>query len=203
MQTKGVGPVMAAALVAFIDIEKAPTVGHIWRFAGLDPSQKWESGQKRPWCATLKTVCWKMWQSWQKLKNDPEAEWARRMFERRAYEWANNLDGKLAGQAAAAALGKRWDKKSPTYAWLTGRVDPAWARGVVERGETFPLEPKLLPEGQTGRWMLPPGHIQSRAGRWTVKLWLSKWHEEAYKERFGKEPPLPYPIAQLGHAHKI
>ena len=28
-------------------------------------------------------------------------------------------------------------------------------------------------------------------------------HETAYIDRFGKEPPLPYPIAILGHAHKI
>jgi len=38
---KGIGPVIAAGLLANIDIEKAPTVGHIWRFAGLDPTAKW------------------------------------------------------------------------------------------------------------------------------------------------------------------
>jgi hypothetical protein len=34
----GIGPVLAAGLLAHIDIAKAPTVGHIWRFAGLDPT---------------------------------------------------------------------------------------------------------------------------------------------------------------------
>jgi hypothetical protein len=29
----GVGPVLSAGLLAHIDIERAPTVGHIWRFA--------------------------------------------------------------------------------------------------------------------------------------------------------------------------
>lgn len=37
----GVGPVISAGLLAHIDIRKAPTVGHIWRFAGLDPTLKW------------------------------------------------------------------------------------------------------------------------------------------------------------------
>lgn len=37
----GIGPVIAAGLLAHIDIEKAPTAGHIWRFAGLDPSVRW------------------------------------------------------------------------------------------------------------------------------------------------------------------
>jgi Transposase IS116/IS110/IS902 family len=38
---KGIGPVISAGLLANIEIEKAPTVGHIWRFAGLDPTSKW------------------------------------------------------------------------------------------------------------------------------------------------------------------
>lgn len=38
---KGIGPVISAGLLANIEIEKAPTVGHIWRFAGLDPSSRW------------------------------------------------------------------------------------------------------------------------------------------------------------------
>jgi hypothetical protein len=37
----GVGPVIAAGLLAHIDIKQAPTVGHIWRFAGLDPTVEW------------------------------------------------------------------------------------------------------------------------------------------------------------------
>ena len=39
----GIGPLISAGLMAYIDIEKAPTVGHIWRYAGLDPSSKWIS----------------------------------------------------------------------------------------------------------------------------------------------------------------
>lgn len=38
---KGIGPVISAGLLANIEIEKAPTVGHIWRFAGLDPTSRW------------------------------------------------------------------------------------------------------------------------------------------------------------------
>src|SRR5215471_616600 len=37
----GIGPVISAGLLAHIDIVKAPTVSHIWRFAGLDPNLKW------------------------------------------------------------------------------------------------------------------------------------------------------------------
>src|SRR5215471_1715049 len=43
----GIGPVIAAGLLAHIDITKAPTVGHIWRFAGLDPTVVWAPKTKR------------------------------------------------------------------------------------------------------------------------------------------------------------
>ena len=54
----GIGPVIAAGMLAHLDIEKAPTAGHFWRFAGQDPSCKWEKGQKRPYNADLKQLCY-------------------------------------------------------------------------------------------------------------------------------------------------
>lgn len=41
MSIKGIGPIIAAGLLCHIDITKAPTAGHIWRFAGLDPTVQW------------------------------------------------------------------------------------------------------------------------------------------------------------------
>jgi len=38
MSIRGIGPTLAAGLIAHIDITKAATAGAIWRFAGLDPS---------------------------------------------------------------------------------------------------------------------------------------------------------------------
>lgn len=37
----GIGPVIAAGLLAHIDIKQAPTAGHVWRIAGLDPTSLW------------------------------------------------------------------------------------------------------------------------------------------------------------------
>ena len=47
----------------------------------------------------------------------------------------------------------------------------------------------------------PPDHIHSRAKRYAVKLFLSHYHEIGYTLEFGIEPPNPYPIGVLGHAH--
>ena len=53
------------------------------------------------------------------------------------------------------------------------------------------------------RGILPPGHIDARARRWAVKLFLAHFHDEYYRRVVGTAPPLPYPIAHLGHAHVI
>jgi hypothetical protein len=42
----GIGPIIAAGLLAHIDIKGCPTVGHVWRYAGLDPTSKWLGTEK-------------------------------------------------------------------------------------------------------------------------------------------------------------
>jgi hypothetical protein len=51
--------------------------------------------------------------------------------------------------------------------------------------------------------MLPPAHIDARARRYAVKLFLSHLHGEWHERHFGRPAPLPYPIAFLQHAHFI
>lgn len=167
-EIKGIGPVLSAGLLAHIDITKAPTAGHIWRYAGLDPTSKWEKGQKRPWNATLKTLCWKIGQSFMKLSNDEECYYGRIYRERKAYEIANNEAGNLKEQAAAGAA--RVGKTTEAY--------------------------KHYSEGR-----LSPGHIDARARRYCVKLFLSHLQSEWYERHYGVPAPAPYPIAILGHAH--
>ena len=69
MSIMGIGPVIAAGLKAHIDVTRAHTVGAVWRFAGLDPTLVWDKGITRPWNAKLKVLCWKIGQSFIKVKN--------------------------------------------------------------------------------------------------------------------------------------
>lgn len=50
---------------------------------------------------------------------------------------------------------------------------------------------------------LPPAHIHAMARRAAVKLFLAHLHHIMYVRILEKEPPLPYPIAMMGHAHYI
>ena len=83
----GIGPVIAAGLLAHIDIHKAPTVGHIWRYAGLDPTVKWEKKTKRPWNAQLKTLCWKIGQCFMKFSATRIAATARSTASAKPMRW--------------------------------------------------------------------------------------------------------------------
>jgi len=46
---------------------------------------------------------------------------------------------------------------------------------------------------------LPPAHIQARAKRYAVKLFISHLFDAMYMDYYKKLPPLPYPIAHQGH----
>ena len=171
----GIGPVISAGLIANIDITKAPTAGHIWRFAGLDPTCKWGKNEKRPWNASLKRLCWLMGESFVKVSGNKRDIYGKLYLQRKAYEVERNERGDLAQQAQARLEDNAKRKR---------KMDA----GLVE----------LLQSGK-----LPQIAMHERSKRWAVKIFLSHWHAEAYRQHYHQEPPAPYPIAILGHAHYI
>lgn len=227
----GIGPVIAAGLMAHIDIAECETAGTIWRFAGLDPTVKWKGsddcrtwlreriqGQpdlddvimaakhwgrdsetllrfastdivtgeakkltieslasalaRRPWNASLKTLCWKIGESFIKVKGREDGVYGHLYAERKAYEQQKNAAGDYKDLAERILASKNF------------------------RGDT--VTKRAYQEGR-----LSDGHIHARARRWAVKIFLSHWHEVAYLDHFKKAPPAPFAIAILGHAHKI
>ena len=173
----GIGPVFSSGLLAHISIEKAPTVGHIWRYAGLDPTSKWLKGQKRPWNAELKKLCWLMGESFVKVQSNDKDIYGKLYAQRYAYEMERNDRGEF--QEEARLRGKE----------INASYDAS------HHGTKINLK-ELLSQG-----FLPDKGINERAKRWAVKQFLSDWHAAAYKIILGKEPPPPYPIAHMGHTH--
>ena len=70
-------------------------------YAGMDPRSTWEKGQKRPWNAQLKVLCWKLGESFVKVSGNEKAFYGRIYKERKALEMAKNEAGEYAAQAAA------------------------------------------------------------------------------------------------------
>lgn len=130
----GIGPVLAAGLLAHIDIERAPTAGAVWRYAGYDPTSKWEKGQVRPWNARLKVVCWKIGQSFVKSANRPTSYYGPLYQQRKAWEAERNARKEYAEQAARILQEKKIGKETDAYGWyLQSMLPPAQIQARAER----------------------------------------------------------------------
>jgi hypothetical protein len=149
-----------------------PTVGHIWRFAGLDPTVVWLPKTKRPWNADLKVLCWKAGESFVKFSNSPECYYGKLWRKQKDVYISRNEAGMYAERSAEILTIKNYGKDTDAYAaYSVGR--------------------------------LPPAHIHAMARRYAVKLFLAHLHHVMHVRILGVDPPLPYPIAVLGHAHYI
>lgn len=117
----GIGPVLAANLIATFNPDK-PTVGHWWRFAGLDPTMKWEKGQKRPYSAKAKLLCWKIGDSFVKVSGRDNAIYGQMYRERKALEVKRDTDGEHEFQAKMTLLEKNITEPKTKAAYESGHL---------------------------------------------------------------------------------
>jgi len=130
----GIGPVLSAGLLAHIDIEKAPTVGHIWSFAGLVEGQVKQKGVKLPWNADLKVLCWKIGESFVKVSNNPKDIYGHIYAARKGYETAKNEAGDYAQQAEKILAGKNCGHETEAYkAYFQGKLPLAHVHARAKR----------------------------------------------------------------------
>lgn len=133
----GIGPIITAGLVAHIDIKKAKTAGAIWRYAGLDPTSKWEKGQKRPWNASLKTLCWKIGQSFMKFSGKEECFYGKLYKSQKEHLVKKNLEGGFKELADSVVSSKNFRNKEVLAKYKSGilpdgHVDAMARRWVVK-----------------------------------------------------------------------
>jgi len=134
MSIVGIGPIISAGLLAHIDITKAPTVGHVWRFAGLDPSIKWEKKTKRPWNAQLKVLCWHIGESFVKVQNNENDFYGKLLVKRKQYEIGRNDRNELTEQAVAALTAKRYRRETEAYKhYAKGKLPDAQIHARAKR----------------------------------------------------------------------
>jgi hypothetical protein len=134
LDIKGIGPVIAAGLIAYIDISRVQTAGQIQAYAGLDPTKKWEKGQKRPWNAKLKVLCWKAGQSFVKVSNRDGDIYGHIYREKKEYYNKKNEEGGFAERAAQILKEKKLGKETDAYkAYSAGKLPAAHIEAMAER----------------------------------------------------------------------
>ena len=131
---KGVGPVIAAGLLAHIDIHEAETAGSIWRFAGLDPTSHWGKGKKRPFNAKLKTLTWKLGESFVKVSGKDDAFYGKLYVDRKQIEIEKNEAGDFADQAKEKLDKHKIGKTTDAYkAYSIGKLPKAHIHARAKR----------------------------------------------------------------------
>ncbi len=122
----GIGPVIAAGLMAHIDIHKVQTAGQIQAFAGLDPTKEWKKGEKRPFNASLKVICWKAGESFVKVSGNEKDIYGHIYKERKKYENEKNEAFEYRDQAAEKLKRFKIGKDTEAYKYYSiGKLPPA------------------------------------------------------------------------------
>ena len=130
----GIGPIIASGLIANIDIRKAPTVGHIWNYAGQNPDIVWERGKKRPWNGSLKRLCWIIGESFVKVSSNENDVYGKMYIKRKEYETAKNEAGDYKAQAEKALAAKNYrDDTKAKGIYLTGKLPPGHLHSRAKR----------------------------------------------------------------------
>ena len=171
-------------------VEDILYAGQWHSFAGLNPNVVWNSKERRPWNTPLKTLCFKIGESFVKVQSHKDDFYGGVFVERKNAEWERNFNGDNV-KACEKKLATRLGKSTNAYKWYSGQIDAEWARSVWESGNSFPQTiPKkaIVGEGK-GTPMLPPAHIHARARRYTVKLFLYHLHEVMWIVERSTNPP--------------
>lgn len=208
----GIGPVISAGLLAHIDIEKAPTAGHVWRFAGLDPTQHWGKGEKRPWNAQLKTLCWKLGESFVKVSGRDDAFYAQLYTQRKQYELERDVqvwevDPLLVKHGTSSATSQIYYVVRDSEMITVYLIGDRWFAGGNAGAAQKALGEKKIGKDTDAykayiQGHLPPAQLHARAKRYAVKIFLAHYLEVG-RDLAGLEVPNPYAIDVLGHAHRI
>lgn len=171
---RGIGPVISAGYLANLDITRAPTAGHFWSVCGLVPGRdRRVPDQKITWNPSLKRLAWITGESFKKLSPDDPQNYYRIVYDKRK-EYEIAKNERLEYAKTAAEMIARMKFREDTKAYI------AYAVGK-----------------------LPLGHIDRRSARYATKLFLAHLHEVWYRHHYKKDPPLPYPIAHMNHAHTL
>jgi hypothetical protein len=198
LEVVGIGDVLAAGFLAHLDVTKTKSAGGFWRYAGLDPTQKWLKGQKRPWNAQLKVLCYKTGESFVKTQNLEKSVYGKIFAERKQLEWRNNLAGQYSEQATGILAEKNFGADTDARKWLSGQ----YVSATLGESPIVGVKPDAT-NGEVGIPMLPPAHIHARARRYAVKMFLSHLFEVMWKEHYGTEPPIPFIMHFPPHSHYI
>lgn len=219
LQINGIGPVLAAGLLAYFDIEGKQYATQFISYAGLNDNN-------RPFIGNVGAtkIVNEVVGSSKKITDEMVQEialrtqWPYHYLMENAYNQEKGTWSKSKIIAAAskipynANLKKHLWKVGESFHWLCNKPDSLYGRLYTERreyemkrneaGELADQAAAILERKNIGKnteaykayseGKLPKAHINARASRWVQKIFVSHLFEELYRVHNGKIPPRYY-----------
>ena len=230
LDINGIGPILAAGLLGYLDVEGKDYATQFISYAGLNDNN-------RPWLGAEKSraIVNEIVGSAKTVTDDMVAEiavktqWPYSFLVKKAYtekdgkgKWSKD---KLIKACSMIPYNKdlktHMYKVGSSFQWLCNNPNSLYGRLFTERRtyemkmnesgayaeqaklklETYNIDKSTEAYKAYSKGMLPKAHINARAMRWTEKIFLSHLFEEMYRVRYDKVPPRYYSIDKLGGEH--
>jgi len=218
----GIGPILAAGILATFDIRTAPTVGHWWRYAGLDPTLRWLSSDDAKKLAKAVVGPQSVEVTWdhiveaaRQVKRRPDsivkAHWMlkskantrktnkpKEVVDKPPLTKVDDLAKALAVRPFNASAKKLCFLISDQFVRQRNRTNGRFYGSIYEERKAYDQERNnkglLADQARKGSSRCTDRHIELRARRYVVKMFMSHFHAKFYEEYYGKDAPLPYPF---------
>lgn len=233
MSIKGIGPTLAAGLMAYFDVTNVEYATHFISYAGLNDNN-------RPWLGAeaSKKIVEEVLGDSKVITNDhlvelaAKTKWSYKYLAENCSKYDKNGELKSRSKTdlikAISKIPYNKDLKTLIY-----KIEEAFVK-VSNRGSLYgrlinerkALETRLNEEGHYkeqaeailrsknigkdtdaykaySQGKLPKAHIQRRACRWAAKIFVSHVFEEMYRVEKGKKPEPFYVFTYMGHKDYI
>ena len=224
----GIGPIFAAALYAYLDVTKCSYASGFHQYAGLnDNNRPWISSAKAKEIVDAVIGSGDITDDGL-IEIAAMTGWKVDYLKKRCYtmDEEGNITGTSKKNLQNAICMPPYNKNLKTIMWnigesfvkvqnrgsLYGRLyaeRKAYETAKNERGEYAEQAARELASKNYSKstdayaayveGKLPKGHINARAKRWAVKLFLSHVFEEMYREEYHKLPPMYYALEHMDH----
>jgi len=201
LSVKGIGPVLAAGLISYIDISKCQTAGAIWKYAGWEghrPPKK--KGVKLDYNPHFRVLCWKIGESFQKVSGYKTVE-LKDENGKKYKETVRDENGNPIDRYPDALYGHLYREKLKIYIAKNEAGGFKAAADLALSEKNFEKESTTKACYESGK--LPMAHLIAMAKRYAVKIFLSNLFELWYEYENGCKAPRPFVEVYCGHVHMI
>lgn len=131
---RGIGALLAAALLAHLDITRASSYRSFWRYAGLTPDAVYRTGRANGWSRELRRICYLLGECLMRARHHEESHYGPLYDAYKAQEIARNARGDYEPIAIRKVASWRSHGVSEAYSvYVSGHLPPGHLHARARR----------------------------------------------------------------------